>query len=193
MAVRGRWWPSREECFNGRLNDSLDGSLAGWVDKWRQACVDDGPDRWMHEMSLCPSIQEMKFHPKAQKSIKGQVGAPMPGKVLEVKVEVGSKVSLPLTYFYPIYTPTHVYVRTVCVCMCVCICKHVYTYVHIYTCTCVYVYVYMCSTCVYVYVHIYIYIHIHVHIYIHIYTHTYISYNRRCLHQCSGGVRLAID
>ena len=39
------------------------------------------------------STQEMKFHPKAQKSIKGQVGAPMPGKVLEVKVEVGSKVS----------------------------------------------------------------------------------------------------
>lgn len=36
----------------------------------------------------------MKFHPKAQKSIKGQVGAPMPGKVLEVKVKVGSKVSL---------------------------------------------------------------------------------------------------
>lgn len=36
----------------------------------------------------------MKFHPKAQKSIKGQVGAPMPGKVVEVKVEVGSKVSL---------------------------------------------------------------------------------------------------
>lgn len=35
----------------------------------------------------------MKFHPKAQKSIRGQVGAPMPGKVLEVKVKVGSKVS----------------------------------------------------------------------------------------------------
>ncbi|KAF0039152.1 hypothetical protein F2P81_009636 [Scophthalmus maximus] len=39
------------------------------------------------------AMKEMKFHPKAQKSIKGQVGAPMPGKVLEVKVEVGSKVS----------------------------------------------------------------------------------------------------
>ncbi|XP_044040664.1 pyruvate carboxylase, mitochondrial-like isoform X2 [Siniperca chuatsi] len=38
------------------------------------------------------AMKEMKFHPKAQKSIKGQVGAPMPGKVLEVKVEVGSKV-----------------------------------------------------------------------------------------------------
>lgn len=48
----------------------------------------------MYEISLDFSTQEMKFHPKAQKSIKGQVGAPMPGKVLEVKVEVGSKVSL---------------------------------------------------------------------------------------------------
>ncbi|KAM8898364.1 pyruvate carboxylase, mitochondrial isoform 1-T1 [Spinachia spinachia] len=38
------------------------------------------------------AMKEMKFHPKAQKSIKGQVGAPMPGKVLEVKVEVGCKV-----------------------------------------------------------------------------------------------------
>ncbi|XP_030194165.1 pyruvate carboxylase, mitochondrial [Gadus morhua] len=38
------------------------------------------------------AMKEMKFHPKAQKSIKGQVGAPMPGKVLELKVEVGSKV-----------------------------------------------------------------------------------------------------
>lgn len=38
------------------------------------------------------AMKEMKFHPKAQKSIKGQVGAPMPGKVVEVKVEVGSKV-----------------------------------------------------------------------------------------------------
>uniref|UniRef100_A0A669BXL3 Pyruvate carboxylase n=1 Tax=Oreochromis niloticus TaxID=8128 RepID=A0A669BXL3_ORENI len=38
------------------------------------------------------AMKEMKFHPKAQKSIRGQVGAPMPGKVLEVKVKVGSKV-----------------------------------------------------------------------------------------------------
>lgn len=59
--------------------------------------MDEPLDRWMHEISLCLSIQEMKFHPKAQKSIKGQVGAPMPGKVLEVKVEVGNKVSLLLT------------------------------------------------------------------------------------------------
>jgi len=38
------------------------------------------------------AMKEMKFHPKAVKAIKGQVGAPMPGKVLEVKVEVGAKV-----------------------------------------------------------------------------------------------------
>lgn len=57
--------------------------LHGWIG-WTDGCM----------KSLCPSTQEMKFHPKAQKSIKGQVGAPMPGKVLEVKVEVGSKVSL---------------------------------------------------------------------------------------------------
>lgn len=43
----------------------------------------------------------MKFHPKAQKSIKGQVGAPMPGKVLEVKVEVGAKVSFVSDVFSP--------------------------------------------------------------------------------------------
>lgn len=49
---------------------------------------------WTKDILCCSSDQEMKFHPKAQKSIKGQVGAPMPGKVLEVKVEVGSKVSL---------------------------------------------------------------------------------------------------
>lgn len=60
---------------------------------WEQLQEGTTCDRWMHEISLCSSTQEMKFHPKAQKSIKGQVGAPMPGKVLEVKVEVGSKVS----------------------------------------------------------------------------------------------------
>lgn len=49
---------------------------------------------WTNDVLSSCSSQEMKFHPKAQKSIKGQVGAPMPGKVLEVKVEVGSKVSL---------------------------------------------------------------------------------------------------
>lgn len=47
----------------------------------------------------------MKFHPKAQKSIKGQVGAPMPGKVLEVKVEVGAKVGFVSDVFSP---PPHV-------------------------------------------------------------------------------------
>lgn len=50
----------------------------------------------------------MKFHPKAQKSIKGQVGAPMPGKVLEVKVEVGSKVSNLTPNYHHFYQLIHV-------------------------------------------------------------------------------------
>jgi len=31
-------------------------------------------------------------HPKAVKSVKGSVGAPMPGEVLAVKVKVGDKI-----------------------------------------------------------------------------------------------------
>ena len=91
-----------------------------WMDRWLDEWINGGrrvrPDRWMHEMSLCPSIQEMKFHPKAQKSIKGQVGAPMPGKVLEVKVEVGQKVgtSIPFDYLSHISAITEdVYVNAV--------------------------------------------------------------------------------
>ncbi|KAI5104376.1 pyruvate carboxylase, mitochondrial [Silurus meridionalis] len=38
------------------------------------------------------AMKEMHFHPKAIKDIKGQVGAPMPGKVVEVKVKQGDKV-----------------------------------------------------------------------------------------------------
>jgi pyruvate carboxylase len=34
----------------------------------------------------------MHIHPKASKNNKGQVGAPMPGTVMEVRVEVGDKV-----------------------------------------------------------------------------------------------------
>ncbi|XP_066501724.1 pyruvate carboxylase a isoform X2 [Hoplias malabaricus] len=38
------------------------------------------------------AIKEMHFHPKALKDVRGQVGAPMPGKVVEVKVKEGQKV-----------------------------------------------------------------------------------------------------
>lgn len=74
-----------------------------WMDHWLDERIDGGCHVGMTGMDswfFCSSTQEMKFHPKAQKSIKGQVGAPMPGKVLEVKVEVGSKVSWLLTCFF---------------------------------------------------------------------------------------------
>jgi len=68
----------------------------GWIVAW----MIDGTDEYIPFILLYHFIQEMKFHPKAQKSIKGQVGAPMPGKVLEVKVNVGSKVSLLATFSF---------------------------------------------------------------------------------------------
>ncbi|XP_060746863.1 pyruvate carboxylase a [Tachysurus vachellii] len=38
------------------------------------------------------ALKEMHFHPKALKDVRGQVGAPMPGKVVEVRVKEGQKV-----------------------------------------------------------------------------------------------------
>ncbi|XP_016098702.1 pyruvate carboxylase, mitochondrial-like [Sinocyclocheilus grahami] len=50
------------------------------------------PEPFRSKVQPTQRISHSNFHPKALKDVRGQIGAPMPGKVVEVKVKQGQQV-----------------------------------------------------------------------------------------------------